>query len=476
VTLVNPPWQFYSPVKLMPLGLSYLGAALREEGRSQVTLLDLNVLISGPKGVLDRATRLVEATKPDVLGLSCTTVQAPFVIEFVRRFKQGNPGVPVLLGGIHASSGAREMLDLCPADVVVHSEGERTLAEVLSVLERDDWTSRLASVSGITYRSGRPSRAGAGTEAPASSSGVAIVTTEARVPIEDLDRLPFPAYDLLPPMARYQPLARKPVFSVMASRGCVHHCAFCSGSRFWHGQRWRSPENVIAEVKWLQSDYDAGFIRFEDDDLLVRRSWADRLLDLTREARVPFSCFARLDTTGPDTVAKLAAAACAEVYHGLESASPRLWGLLRKDMKSGVDLDRCRRLIRLELDAGIIPTVSAIIGIPTETRDEMRGTVDFLAQLRAMGARVQLWILTPYPDTDIVRDWKDHLAEVDRWERFGQFDVFSEAARDAYRGLVSKYRHLVPDFWMFSNEAGVEETGRLLVEARRRLIGAFDFV
>lgn len=458
VTLVNPPWQFNNPAKLPPLGLAYLGAVLREDGRSQVTLVDLNAEVQKPQAVLAAARKRVEATKPEVLGLSCTTVQAPFVIEFVRLYKKKYPDVPVVLGGIHASAAPEEMLRSCPADVVVHGEGEETLVEVLDALV-EDRAAGLTRVKGISFR-----------------AGGGITRTEPQPLLKDLDSLPYPAYDLLPPLPCYQPLARKHVFSVTASRGCVHHCAFCSGSRHWHYQRWRTPESVAAEVRWLDNRYDLGMVRFEDDDLLTREAWSGRLLDLLEDIGVPFSCFARLDSLQEAAVERLAAAGCKEVYHGLETTSPRLWEILRKDMSKGLDLAGCSRLIAREIEAGVTPTVSAIIGIPTETEAEMQATVDFLGGLRARGARTQLWLLTPYPDTDIVREFAQDLVEVDRWTKFGQFDVFSQAARDAYGDLLARHKCLVPDFWMFRNEAGIEKTGRLWLEARGRLMGAFDFV
>lgn len=456
LTLVNPPWQFYNPQKLYPLGLSYLGASLRAEGRSQVTLVDLNVEVQHPKKVIEQSLSLVEASMPEVLGLTCWTVQAPFVVEFVRRFKARHPEVLVVLGGIHASGSAEELMSMCPADVVVHSEGEHTLSELICALEQD---LGLQDVKGISFR---------------GDSGV--VQTPARPLIRDLDSLPLPAYDMLPSLEKYQPMNRKYVFSVMASRGCVHHCAFCSGNKFWGHQRWRSPEHVVGEIKWLRSQYNVGFLRFEDDDLLSNKSWAQCLLGQMKGVARPFSCLARLDSIDEEMAELLALAGCREVYHGLESASPRLWKLLRKGMGPAVDLDRCRDLVAREIALGLTPTVSAMIGIPTETEQEMDATVEFLSDLRALGARVQLWILTPYPDTEVVRVFGKQLVKVDRWAKFGQFDVFSEAARDAYGKLIKKYKLMVPDWWMFSNEAGADATGDLFARSKGRLMGVLDFV
>ncbi len=456
VTLANPPWQFNNPIKLYPLGLASLGAYLRELGRDSLTLVDLNAEIRSAKDIIKESLRIVERTEPEVLGLTCWTVQAPFVVEFVKAHKKAHPEVPIILGGVHASSAAAEILTMSSADMVVHAEGEYTLADLLDCLRAGQpWS----DVRGLSWRHEER-----------------VMHSEPREFIKDLDSLPFPAYDLLPAMTTYQAMNRKSVISVMASRGCVHHCSFCSGGSMWRYQRWRSPENVLSEIEWLRSRYYAGFIRFEDDDLLCNREWAQRLLGLLAKSPVPFSCLARIDSIQMDTVESLVAAGCVEIYHGVETASPRLWQVLGKGMAKGIDLAGCKNLVKCEIEAGLIPTISGIIGIPGETADEMRATVEFLAELRTFGARTQLWILTPYPDTQIVKTYGDHLVKVDRWKEFSQFDVFSQEARTAYKKLLKKYKSIVPDNLMFANEAGVRATGELFLEARGRLMGVFDFV
>jgi radical SAM superfamily enzyme YgiQ (UPF0313 family) len=159
----------------------------------------------------------------------------------------------------------------------------------------------------------------------------------------------------------------------------------------------------------------------------------------------------------------------------LETTSARLLKVLRKG-QSKVDLRQYKELVCKEIALGLIPTISAMVGIPTETENEMCATIDFLSELRAMGARTQLWILTPYPDTDIVRKYGQELVQVDRWKKFAQFDVFSEAAHEAYRKLIRKYNFIVPDWWMFNSEAGVEKTGKLFEQSKGKIIGVFDFV
>ena len=418
-------------------------------------MLDLNVEICDTQDVIKRSVNLVEKTNPEVLGLTCWTVHAPFVVEFVRRYKKHHPNVYIVLGGVHASASVSQMMTLCPADAIVHSEGEQTLLELLQVLGKKD---KLSNVKGISYRgNGR------------------ILTTDERPLIQNLDEISFPNYEMLQPIQKYQPFNHEYIFSINATRGCNHNCAFCSGNSFWRCQRWRSAENIINEINWLKTKYDVGFIRFEDDDLLSNKTWAKHLLKLLPGVIPPFSCLARFDSMEDDFITLLSAAGCIEVYHGLETTSIRLLKILRKG-HTRFDLKQIKELVSKEITFGLIPTISAMIGIPTETEDEMHSTIDYLLELRALGARTQLWLLTPYPDTEIVRKHGNKLVQVDRWRRFGQFDVFSEAAHEAYDKLIQKYNFIVPDWWMFANEAGIDKTGKIYSQTKGNIMGVFDFV
>lgn len=456
VALVYPPWQFDTPSKLPPLGVSLLAANLRHRGYRDVAVVDLNVEMTDHARLFARAVRRVAAKGPDVVGLTCWTVHLPFCLEFTRALKQAHPEITVVLGGVHATARPRELLDLCPADVVVRGEGDETLPAVVRAL---DARRPLDGIAGITYR--------AGTE---------IRETADRALVHDLDTLPFPAYELLPPLHAYQPLNRRYVFSVVASRGCPYRCIFCSAS-LGKTQRRRSPGAVATEVRWLVRRHGAGFIRFEDDTLTLDRDWALALFAGLRDLGVGFECLTRLDAVDTELLQAMRAAGGEGIYHGLETASPRLLKLLRKGFGARVTLDGVAELVRTEVALGLQPTVSAMIGIPTETLEEVRATIDFMSRLRREGARTQLWIMTPYPDTPAATMYADRLLAIDRWHELAQFDVFSAVPRAAYGDVLKRYTPLVPDNWMFRTAvASLDEMKALYLEGATRVLGELEFV
>jgi anaerobic magnesium-protoporphyrin IX monomethyl ester cyclase len=457
ITLVYPPWQFYSPSKLPPLGISYLASQLRHSGFDDVDVVDLNLEISNPRDTFKRSIELVKKRNADILGITCWTVHVPFCIEFVKFYKKKYPDVKIIMGGVHASSQPEDIMKLCPVDIIVRNEGEETFIDLLNTL---DDNKEIDGVPGISYRQDGQ-----------------ILHTQDRPLIKILDSIPFPAYDLLAPLEQYQPLNRKYAFSLLASRGCPYRCIFCSANRLWKFQRRRSPENVFEEIKWLANTYEAGFIRFEDDALTINRDWAVKLFTLLKTLPIKFDCLTRIDKVDSNLLKLMLDAGCEGIYHGIESASPRLLNLLRKNFPSWINIEYIQNLITEEVSLGLHPTVSAMIGIPTETKEEINLTFDLMCDLKRLGARTQLWIMTPYPDTDAVEMYKENLIRIDRWREFKQFDVFSMVPREAYARQLKKYGALIPDNWMFKNEiTDFQEMKELYLSGASRILGELEFV
>jgi magnesium-protoporphyrin IX monomethyl ester (oxidative) cyclase len=245
----------------------------------------------------------------------------------------------------------------------------------------------------------------------------------------------------------------------------------------WKFQRRRSPENILKEIRWLADKYDVGFLRFEDDDLTIHRDWAVKLFDLLKELSTHFDCLTRVDKVDLDLLKMMADAGCEGIYHGVESASPRLWKVLRKGFPTWMNIDYIKKLIVDEISLGLNPTVSAMIGIPSETKEEVELTFDLMCDLKRLGAKTQLWIMTPYPDTEAVDLYKDKLIRIDRWKELRQFDVFSTVPREAYANLIKKYGSLIPDNWIFENEIKeLREMKALYLNGASRILGELEFV
>ncbi|HLE27734.1 MAG TPA: radical SAM protein [Anaerolineales bacterium] len=222
-------------------------------------------------------------------------------------------GVPVILCGADMTDHA-DLYFTCGADYILLGEGELTLGELLDALTGRS-SQPLDQITGLASRL-----------TPHASR---------RPDIRDLDCLPFPAWDLVD-IPRYQKIwgERRGYYSMnlVTTRGCPYHCNWCA-KPIW-GQRYnaRSPENVVAEMKWLKEQYRPDHIWFADDILGLKPGWIERFAQLAREADavIPFKCLQRADLVTEKNASALASAGCKTVWIGAESGSQKILDAMDK--------------------------------------------------------------------------------------------------------------------------------------------------
>jgi len=209
----------------------------------------------------------------------------------------------------------------------------------------------------------------------------------------------------------------------------------------------------------------------------MKRDWAMELFNCLKDVPVHFDCLTRIDKVDHELLQVMVEAGCEGIYHGVESASTRLRKLLRKGFPDWMTNEYVKHRITEEVALGLTPTVSAMIGIPTETEEEVRETFDLMCDLKRLGAKTQLWMMTPYPDTDAVTLYRDHMIRIDRWKELRQFDVFSQVPREAYSNLIKKYDFLIPDNWVFKNAIDdFRKMKELYLNGASKILGELEFV
>jgi radical SAM superfamily enzyme YgiQ (UPF0313 family) len=302
------------------------------------------------------------AFRPDLVGFSCLSLEADEMERLARAAKEVNPRCAVVLGGPHAKFFYDRALENPDIDAAVVGEGEETFPELLEALEDGR---PLDGVKGVAFR--RDGRA---------------LLTAPREAIEDLDSLPFPAWDLVD-FRRYSRVPGMNGYSksvpwavVMTSRGCPFRCAYCHDI-FGKKARLRSPENVLAEIELLTRVHGVREIHIVDDIFNVDPARAGRICDLIAErgikVDIAFPNALRVDMMDRDLIRKLKRAGCYAVTYAVETASPRIQALLGKN----VDLEKARRVISWTAAEGIITHGFFMIGFPGETREEMRLTEEW---------------------------------------------------------------------------------------------------
>jgi anaerobic magnesium-protoporphyrin IX monomethyl ester cyclase len=381
ITLINPNANVEVVSRLEistpPLGLGYLASVLRENG-FKVRIIDDLVEKLG----FDEFLRRLRNSR--IVGITSTTPTFNSALNYAKKIKKALKDVFIIFGGVHASFEPERVLQNDFVDAVCIGEGEETIVEVAERIEAEK---SLDSVKGIYYREEGKIR-----------------KNEPRGFIEDLDSLPFPAFDLMP-LEKYSVFGeRLRQFPVISSRGCPFACRYCSSSLFMgHRFRARSAENVVDEIEWLCEEFNANHIAFSDDTFTFNR---ERVLNICKEIKrrdleITWSCSSRIDTITAEMLRIMKSAGCVAIYYGIESASKKILEYYRKK----ISLEKAMEVVRATKKAGIAVICSFIIGAPTETKREMKETLRFALRLDPDYA--QFSILTPYPGTEIYREAKE---------------------------------------------------------------------
>lgn len=363
-----------------PIGIAYLGAVVRNRGH-EVFLVDGE--LTGLEGIVEEAKRL----GPDIVGVTCWTINRGAVWELCRALKRVLPKAFLVLGGQHASIYPEHIFQKTHAGAVVIGEGEETLCELLEVLGSGG---DLALVSGIAYRT----RDGD------------IRRTEPRPQIEDLDTVPFPYYEGFRGFGfqQYGGFAGlpRPTAAVITSRGCVFNCSYCGSVRFW-GKKWRrrSARNVLDEVEHLVSDMGARSIFMFDDNFPVNRKRAMEICGgiIDRFPGMEWACCSHVKMVNEELLDIMKRSGCISIDFGVESGDN---GILRNINKNQTRED-IERAFALAHKAGIRPRAYLMVGNMGETTGTIDETIDMIGSIKpysSIGATI-LWLL---PGTDVFRE------------------------------------------------------------------------
>ncbi len=362
-----------SPFLAQPVGLLSLAAVLRREGH-EVAVHDCKLEI------FTLPSRLAEF-EPDFVGIRTLSVflnVLSYVAEVVNRVV---PEAQVIVGGPHASLDPGDAIRRSGASAAVLGEGEVTIVELLATLQEHG---PLAQVKGIAF---------------ADNGGVE--RTAPREPIEDLDSLPMPAYDLVP-VEQYFALHHGGTapggrtLTVFTSRGCPFACAFCHnlfGRRF----RARSADSVVSELTYLQRRYGVEEFELHDDAFNTNRK---RVMDICaglQRARertlLAFPNGLRGDTLDREQLEELRRAGTHHLALSPETATERLQRLIGKRM----DLDKLLQAAD-DCDAlGIFTVGYFMLGFPSETKEEMEATVEWACKSPLHTA--SFFAVNPFPGT-----------------------------------------------------------------------------
>jgi radical SAM superfamily enzyme YgiQ (UPF0313 family) len=348
-----------------PLGVGFLGTLLKQHGH-EVRIFDQNV-----EGIEDDGLwQLVDEFQPEITGFSVITPNYPVARQQIRQLKRLRPDAPILAGGIHATLFPNDLIE-DGADVVVMGEGEPVILEIVTRLADGG---DLNSLPGLLFR--------ARTGEAVRTSGHSQTTSLDNLPIVDRSLYNLPKYTH---------------HSMLASRGCPHHCAFCcnyTGTVRNDGVGIRQHLRVIEEMEHLRDIYGAVEIFFADDIFLLRKHDILEFCKANAERRVGVKWIGQMRADRVDsTVAQaMRAANCQRIYFGVESGSDQILRAAQKGMTTA----QIRKGIRAAADAGLRVKTGWIYGLPGSLEEQYE-SIPFMLDLRPH--EISIHQLIPFPGT-----------------------------------------------------------------------------
>ncbi|HRU31993.1 MAG TPA: radical SAM protein [bacterium] len=395
ILLVNPPAASYYHrlgLKYPPLGVGYIAGVL-VKGGYDVKVIDLNV----EKVSINN----IPYQDFDIVGVSTDTTRYPAALKIAQAAKA--KGCKVVVGGPHTAFLDREALETGFIDYVVRGEGEYIMLDLMDAIMGKK---SLEDVKGISY----------------IKDGTIIRNPNAEL-IKDLDRIPFPARNLLPMDKYTAKLEGTFATSIVTSRGCPFNCSFCSSSAF-SGVQWRSRsvENIIEELEILYKKYGFRAIAFFDDNFTLN---PNRVINLCEEIlrlgwKFKWWAFSRLDgiLNNPKMVELMAKAGNYMVFIGFESANQEVLDSYNKKLV----VEKAKEAINILRKNNIKIMGSFILGAMEETKAMVNRTIKYAKELDPDIA--QFSVLTPYPGTALFEEVKSKIMDRN-WEMYeGGHNVF----------------------------------------------------
>ena len=354
-------------VRHIPLGLLYASVELVKN--------DFDVEIFDARTVEgDWRTELKRRLSDEVLCLGISVMSGSPIREAVdigAFVKELVPNIPIIWGGPHATFCPDLILRDDPnVDYVVSGYASKSFHQLCESIQENKLPTEIA---GISWR----------------ENGEVQSNAKGDKTFEYIDYRDIP-YHLIDDYSVYGQLAQnRKIFSMYSALGCPYKCSFCSSPAQYStidGKKWipLEHEQIVDHIEYLVENYDADYIYFIDDDSFPKLKHVEGIIDEINRRGVRVGLGFRgarineIKRMSDDFLSKLAAAGTDIMHIGAESGSNRILNLIRKDC-TREDIIECNK--KLARHPTITSMYNFMMGVPTETIDELKETRDLMFQL-----------------------------------------------------------------------------------------------
>ena len=375
----------------------YVASNLRNAGHD-IKIVDAEV----DDLTLPEIMKEIMSFNPDVVGVGSSSPEFVSSSKILEEVKSESKNIVTVVGGPHPTVLPEEVLkENEHIDFVVRFEGEITAVELLDALKNN---TELKNVAGISYR----------------NHGDIVHT--AKRELLDVNKNPWPARDLIDQKKYLHPIPRRGMHVMtvaQSSRGCPNQCTFCY-RMFGYKVRFREPKSFVDEIEYCLDNYKIDSFSFVDDTFTLVKKRVIEICDeiSSRGMDITWVCWARANTLDREMLIKMKKAGCIQLSMGVESGSQKILN----GVKKGTKLEQYKKYFKLLKEFGFETRGSFMLGLPHETRESIKDTIDFSKELAL--DRAFFNICTPYPGTELyeqalrgdgirltTKDWK----EFTRW-------------------------------------------------------------
>ena len=408
----------------IPTGIATLASVMKQQGHD-VDIFDWTFINTGDKAdlptyghrTLDHTSYTIEDLvsnepiqtiesafknklsiyQPDIVALSVMTGHFDEAVKLLTKVK---PSCIVVAGGIHPTVCPKDTLEQSKAiDLVCVGEGEHFFVELCELLEQGKDYKKIRN---LAYR---------------DKDG--FVKINPLRPLIDLNELPVPAWELFDDRHLFRPFEGhiyRGSFYTM-SRGCPGRCTYClnwSLRNIFSGCgkyfRYQTPEVTGHQINNLKENCGATWFRFVDESMGVfNENYLEQLSDILKPLNINFACSVRPETLNKRKVNLLKSMGCVAAILGVESGNLNIRkNILNRNMSD----DQIKKSVKLLKDAGIRVSTFNMIGLPEETKENVFETIQLNKDLDL--PTVNVFILYPYPGTEISREYNTPLRDQNR--------------------------------------------------------------
>ena len=347
------PENYYS----YPLQIGILSSYIKNKGH-QSKLLSLLIKKEINNKNYEAIEKIIIEFKPDYVAFSVYEMAFPYVKKISTFIKKNWPEILIILGGYYPTLAPEEVISFPYVDIICLGEGEEALAELLSDKKIN------YGIKNLWFKTEK-----------------GIIRNPIRRLIEDLDNIPFPDREMLDYQEHlnFEKRGERNI-KVMATRGCPYDCTYCSNNyiRSIYPNRskylrFRSPKNVIEELKYLKSNFVFEKVGFHDDNLTLNINWLRKFMELyLREINIPFYCAARVESCKDEVLDILVNAGCYLLLIGVETGDEEYRSnLMKRNMTNKLIIEVFKRAKQ----KGLRTWSFTMVGLPFETRKMLFRTI-----------------------------------------------------------------------------------------------------